>query len=100
MLLWKVMVVWLRRIYYTILKIICKDEKWKFLVKKCDLSGISSQMNIPTPYALKASFQIFGRGMRTYFCGSATEQGRVNRDGPPGKTKSPEKSGRFAWWTI
>ena len=56
MLLWKVMVVWLRRIYYTILKIICKDKKWKFLVKMCDLSGISSQMNIPTPCALKASF--------------------------------------------
>ena len=66
MLLWKVMVVWLRHIYYTILKNICKDEKWKFLVKKCDLLGISSQMNIPTPYALKASFQIFGWGMRTH----------------------------------
>ena len=65
MLLWKVMVVWIRRIYYTILKIIRKDEKGNFLVKKCDLSGISSQMNIPTPYALKASFQIFGWGMRT-----------------------------------
>ena len=66
MLLWKVMVVWIRCIYYTILKSICKDEKWKFLVKKCDLSGISSQMNIPTPYALKASFQIFRWGMRTH----------------------------------
>ena len=66
MLLLKVMVVWLRRIYYTILKNICKDKKWKFLVKKFDLSGISSQMNIPTPYALKASFQIFGWGMRTH----------------------------------
>ena len=28
-------------------------------------AGISSLMNIPTPCALKASFQIFGRGMRT-----------------------------------
>ena len=46
MLLWKVMVVWLRRVYYTILKIICKDEKWKILVKKCDLSGISAELNI------------------------------------------------------
>ena len=27
--------------------------------------GISSRMNIPTPYALKASFQIYGWGMRT-----------------------------------
>ena len=29
-------------------------------------TGISSKMNIPTPCALKASFQIFGRGMRTH----------------------------------
>ena len=54
MLLCKVMVVWLRRIYYTILKIICKDEKWKFLIKKCDLSGISSEMNIPAPLLASA----------------------------------------------
>ena len=30
-------------------------------------TGISSRMNIPTPCALKASFQIFGWGMRTQF---------------------------------
>ena len=29
-------------------------------------TGISSKMKIPTPCALKASFQIFGRGMRTH----------------------------------
>ena len=29
-------------------------------------TGISSKMNIPTPCALKASFQIFGWGMRTH----------------------------------
>ena len=51
MLLWKVMVVWLWRVYYTTLKIICKDKKWKYLAKKCDLSGISSMMNIPTPFS-------------------------------------------------
>ena len=67
MLLWKVMMVWLWRVYYTTLKIICKDEKWEFLVKKCDLSGISAKLNIPTPCALKANFQIFGWGMRTQF---------------------------------
>ena len=84
MLLWKVMVVWLRRIYYTILKIIRKDEKWNFLVKKFDLSGISSQMNIPTPYALKASFQIFGWGMRTHAPSrSALGAGFDERTGQP-----------------
>ena len=31
-------------------------------------TGISSKMNIPAPCVLKASFQIFGREMRTFSC--------------------------------
>ena len=56
----------------------CIFDKIKYVIlyhKTCDFSakesvcfctGISSQMNIPTPYALKVSFQIFGWGMRTH----------------------------------
>ena len=42
--------------------------------KGCRPSRIlTASVNIPTTCALKASFQIYGRGMRTYFLGFACE---------------------------
>ena len=45
---------------------VCEEYAQKNDILIICYTGISSQMNIPTPYALKASFQIFGWGMRTH----------------------------------
>ena len=55
--------------------------------------------NIPATSALKASFQIYGRGMRT-FCALRNKVEDCN--GPPTKTKRGQPQGQtsFCWWTI
>ena len=56
--------------------------------------------NIPTTCALKASFQIFGRGMRTLFCDKVAEQGSSPLMRHKTKRGQPQWLTSFCWWSI
>ena len=70
-----------------------KGKKTGHRVVRCR-GGISSGMNIPTPYALKASFQIFGWGMRTP---APSVRCSMRLGGTKGKKKDTRLGVFFLW---